>query len=75
MGRKTLHQLSLQVLHLTEKAVLVTEGLTKPDGTQINHWLPLSQLSLEESDPLEEGKTCTITLPEWLINERGLTID
>jgi hypothetical protein len=50
---------------------LVTEGLQTPEGRQINHWLPLSQVEGE----LEEGKVCTIILPEWLIEERGLTLD
>ena len=71
MGRKTLHDLSLEVLTKTEKAVMVTEGLTDPNGRQITHWLPLSQI---EGD-IEEGKICTLTLPEWLINEKGLTIE
>ena len=75
MPPRTLHALSLQVLATTTRAVLVTEGLKDKDGKQINHWLPLSQIQEDESDPIEEGKVCIITIPEWLITERGLTID
>lgn len=71
MARKTLHELSLQVLVVKEKAVLVTEGLTTTDGKQINHWLPLSQIE----GNLEEGKVCEITIPEWLVIEKGLTVE
>lgn len=71
MGRKTLHDLSLQVLARSEKAVMVTEGLTTKDGELIKVWLPLSQI---EGD-LEEGKVCVITIPEWLVIEKGLTVE
>lgn len=75
MPRRSLHELSLQVLATTPYAVLVTEGLTDAQGAQINHWLPLSQIQIEESDPIEEGKVCKITIPQWLVEARGLTID
>lgn len=71
MSKKTIHEISLQVLTMTEKAALVTEGLLDPNGAQINHWLPLSQIDGD----LEEGKVCVILVPEWLAREKGLTID
>ena len=70
MSKKIRHDLSLQVIVLTEKAVLVTEGLVDKDGEEIKVWLPLSQI---EGD-LEVGKVCEITIPEWLVIEKGLTV-
>lgn len=70
---KVLHDLTLRVLVIREKAILVTEGLTDEHGRQINHWLPLSQVEAEGD--LEEGKVATITIPDWLVREKGLTID
>lgn len=67
----TMYELSLMVLKLTEKGCLVTEGLTEPDtGKPINHWLPRSQIKGD----LEEGKMCELQVPEWLVNEKGLTV-
>lgn len=70
---KELHDLSLQVIVVREKALLVTEGLLDKHGRQINHWLPRSQIQTD-GEP-EEGKICTITVPQWLVEERGLTVD
>lgn len=68
---KEIYDLSLQVLKLTEKGVLVTEGLTDPEtGRQINHWLPRSQI---EGD-LEEGKVCELQIPRWLVEEKGFVV-
>lgn len=67
---KEIFDVSLQVLKLTEKGVLVTEGITDPSGKQINHWLPRSQI---EGD-LEEGKVCELQVPRWLVEEKGLTV-
>jgi hypothetical protein len=72
-GRE-LFDISLKVLQKTEKAVLVTEGLLDKDGKQINHWLPFSQIEPDKED-LETGKVCVITIPQWLIEEKGLTVD
>lgn len=56
--------LTMQKLHETEGAVLVTLGM--PDEAV---WLPKSKVEIEPSDT--EGLV-TVTLPEWLATERGL---
>jgi hypothetical protein len=50
------------VKHTTERAVLVTDGTRQA-------WLPLSQVEVAAN---EDGRTHTLTLPEWLAHERGL---
>lgn len=62
---------TLKVLHETEKAYLVTEGLTDKDGKEKTAWLPKSQV---EGD-IEVSKTCTVTMPRWLFEEKGFTPD
>ena len=62
---------ALKVLHETEKAYLVTEGLTDENGKEKTSWLPKSQLDVD----IEVGKTCTVTLPRWLFEEKGFTPD
>ena len=56
--------LDVQVLHQTEKAALVT--LDVPEN---GLWLPLSQIELSETGI---AGIMTVTLPEWLAQERGL---
>jgi len=56
--------IDVQVLHRTEKAVLVT--LDFPDN---GVWLPLSKIEIE---PSLVGGIETVTLPEWLALDKGL---
>lgn len=51
------------VRHETDKAVLVDHGEEEPI------WLPLSQIEIE---PNPDGKTHTVTLPEWLATEKEM---
>ena len=76
MGKKELHDISLIFLHETDKALLVTDGLTDADGRQKKFWLPKSQVETETPIiDMEPGKAYTFTLPTWLVEEKGLTID
>ena len=63
-------EISLEVVHKTDKAVLVTEGLTNKHGKRIEVWLPLSQI---EGD-IEVGKVCQINIPQWLIEKNDFTV-
>lgn len=74
MPKKELFDVSLKVIQKTAKAVLVTEGLLDDKGKQINHWLPFSQIE-PEPEAIEIGKVCEFTIPQWLIEEKGLTVD
>lgn len=62
-GRSTLIDISVVLVHETEKAVLVDHG---GDG---NVWLPKSAIEIEADS---NGKTHTVTLPEALAQEKGL---
>lgn len=62
--KSNLADLTVQLLHETDNAVLVKIG-TWSEAV----WLPKSQVEVEAtgSDGL-----CEITLPQWLAEERGL---
>lgn len=47
----------------TGKAILVSDTGDKKDAV----WLPKSQVEIED-----DGKTVTVTLPEWLAQDKGL---
>jgi hypothetical protein len=56
--------LSVQKLHETEKAYLVTDSIPEKGV-----WIAKSQCELDESST--KG-IYTLTLPEWLAQEKGL---
>lgn len=56
--------IDVQVLHETEKAVLVTDSVPE-NGV----WLPRSKIEIE---PTGFGGIYTVTLPEWLALDKGL---
>ncbi len=56
--------ISVQVLHETSAAVLVTDSIPEKGV-----WLPKSQIEIEMSEV--EG-IHTVTLPEWLALDKGL---
>lgn len=62
--RINLVDLDVQVVHETEKAVLVT--LDVPDNAV---WIPKSHCDLSETGI---GGVMTLTLPEYLAIEKGL---
>ncbi|UXU73777.1 MULTISPECIES: hypothetical protein [unclassified Paracoccus (in: a-proteobacteria)] len=62
--RSNVIDLDVQVLHETDKAVMVT-----PDVPDNGVWLPKSQIELSETGI---AGIMTVTLPEWLALERGL---
>jgi hypothetical protein len=62
--KSDLVDLTVIVRHTTERGVLVY----CPDADR-QEWLPLSQVELATN---ENGKTHTLTLPEWLAAERKL---
>ena len=39
------------------------------NGKEIWIWLPKSQIEVEKDS---DGKTCTVTMPEWLAMDKGL---
>jgi hypothetical protein len=51
------------VRHRTERAILLDHGGREPA------WLPLAQVEVE---PNPDGRTVTVTLPEWLATEKGM---
>ena len=57
--------IDVEVTHRTEMAVLVHTG-DKENAV----WLPLSQIEIQHSG---FGGIETVTLPEWLALEKGLT--
>lgn len=62
--KSDLIDITVQLLHETERAVLVTDS-TPEKGV----WLPRSQVEIE---PADMGRLHVVTLPEWLAIERGL---
>jgi hypothetical protein len=62
-GRSDLIDISVVLVHQTDKAVLVDHG---GDG---NVWIPKSLCEIER-DP--DGKTWTLTLSEQVAEEKGL---
>lgn len=62
--KSDLVDLTVQKLHETDKAVLVTE--TVPDA---GVWLPKSKIEIE---PADVGGLFVVTMPEWLAIEKGL---
>lgn len=61
--RSDLIDISVVLVHQTEKAVLVDHG------GEANVWLPRSAIEIEKDG---NGKTWTITLSERLAAEKGL---
>lgn len=61
--RSNLVDISVVLVHQTEKAVLVDAGGDR------NVWLPRSAIEIECD---ANGKTWTVTLPERLAMEKGL---
>lgn len=74
--KSELIDVSLQILSVTEKAVLVTEGLHHKDGQLIKHWLPQSQIDGADWEAAaERSNTVVVTMPRWLFEEKGFTPD
>lgn len=61
--RSDLVDISVVLVHQTERAVLVDHG------GDANVWLPRSAIEIEKD---ANGKTWTVTLPERLAQEKGL---
>jgi hypothetical protein len=55
-------EIEVEVIKKTEEAVLINDG-------SIEAWILLSQI---EGDCPEEGVGGTISIPDWLAEERGL---
>jgi hypothetical protein len=68
-GRSDLHDISVELMHETDKAWLVHDG-TLVNGELNKVWIPKSQAELERVGP---GKPLwTLTAPEWLLKSKGL---
>jgi hypothetical protein len=64
--------LSVQIRRTTEKALLVCDGSKDKEGKDHEVWLPRSQI--ESEDELKVGEVADITLPRWLVEEKGFII-
>ena len=62
--RSDLIDVTVQKLHETDKAVLVTDSVPEKGV-----WLPKTQIEIEKSGA---GGLYEVTLPEWLAMEKGL---
>lgn len=63
-GNSDLVDLTLQLHHETDKAILVSD-----DGEQDNAvWVPKSQVEIER----KKGGLVEVTMPEWLAQEKEL---
>lgn len=65
MSRSNVIDIDVEVTARTDRAVLVHTG-NKEEAV----WLPLSQI---EISPTGVGGIETVTVPEWLADEKGLT--
>lgn len=63
MTRSDIIDVTVIVKHETPAAVRVEHGGKAPC------WLPRSQIEIE---PNADGKTHTVTLPQWLAEEKGM---
>lgn len=63
-GKSDLIDVTMQLHHETEKAVLVSDDGDKDRAV----WLPLSQCEIER----KAKGIVVVTLPEWLATEKGL---
>lgn len=62
--KSDLIDITVQLLHQTNKAVLVTDSA--PDK---GVWLPKSKIEIE---PADVGGLHVVTMPEWLALDKGL---
>jgi hypothetical protein len=58
-------EFSVEFRRQTEHALLVFDGF-------VEMWLPKSQLEYDKDLDLERGVTFTVSVPEWLAEEKGL---
>ena len=63
-GGDELVDLCAIVRHKTERAVLIVHALEKAPV-----WIPLAHAELI---PNEDGRTHTVTIPQWLAEEKGI---
>ena len=63
--RSNIIDVDVEVLHSTDKAVLVHTG-----NKESAVWLPFSQIEIEPNGAFDGIET--VTLPEWLALDKGL---
>lgn len=80
MSSKTLTDVSCTVRQIRDKAIAVADGTTEEhtdqrtgEVTEREKWAWLAK-SLIEVDPedYEVGDTVTVTMPEWVAEDKGL---
>lgn len=59
-GASDLIEIAGEIRARSAKAIKLYDGAREA-------WLPLSQIEIEEN-----GKTVTVTMPEWLARDKGL---
>lgn len=70
---KPVHDVSLMFHFETEKAVSVSNGIRDDEGRYKKLWLPKSQIETEVAiADMEPNKAYTFTVPQWLLEEKGL---
>lgn len=61
-------EVDLHVHFLTERAVRVS--LTGDDDKA--EWLPLSEVDTVDGGPFRRGRVCSLLVPQWLLEKKGL---
>jgi hypothetical protein len=59
-------EIEVEYVHQTENALRVS------DGTNDSIWLPKSQIEYDEDIELTKGKMISVTMPDWLAEEKEL---
>jgi hypothetical protein len=67
MPSRKLHDITVQFVHMTEKAIKYTDGETE-------FWVPKSIMGDDGYVQVEDNKdgTSTLTAPEWWLKDKGL---
>jgi hypothetical protein len=66
--RSDLIDIACEILIEKPKAIGIADGTDDEEGKQRLFWLPLSQIEIERG----HGRSATVTMPEWLAQEKGL---
>jgi len=70
-GRSNLEDISVELVHETDKAWLVTDGTIDPKtDKRVDVWVPKSQAELC-CGPMGTA-LWTLTAPEWMLKDKGL---
>lgn len=76
---KVYHSIDCYVNRVTYRAVLLTPATvykrkaTEQFGAVVQEWFPNAYIEIENGPPYSDyvGEIVTVTIPEWLIDEKG----